>query len=195
MADTCEFDMRITGEKLHVDEMIEIIQAEYNNAPDDPRHLWRIFHSYVEELEEVKEGIYTASVSGNCAWSVYSCMCDGPNTYQQEFPDGNGTTLKAESERLHLVLSVDSCVLGEEGFSESMVFRFGEKLFHEVIQRKEVWYDEDEYGSLEAFNEAHGLNVDQEWLDETGGEYVSFKVERSEGTSPENLPKPEDEFP
>ena len=121
-------------------------------------------------------------------------MCDGPNTYQADFPNGNGTTLQIESERLNLVIEVDSDVGGETGFQESMYFVFGKERFYEVVSNKEYWYDEDEFSSIEEFNKRYKLNVNQKDLDHNDGYYYIREIEKSRGVSPSKSSKPEDEF-
>ena len=165
MSDDCLFWMNITGTKRSIDEMVQILNAQYNNSPNDPRHFWRVRSAGIQTMNEVKKGIYTSEVEGSCAHSVYTAMCDGPNTYQADFPNGNGTTLKIESERLHLVIEITSDVGGEEGFQESMYFVFGKERFSECISNKEYWYDEYEFSSIADFNERYNLSATQEDLD------------------------------
>jgi hypothetical protein len=195
MADDCMFFLKITGSKQNIEEMVQILQAKYKNAPSDPLHLWRVHEARVNEVREVNGAVYTAAITGTCAWSVYSCMCDGPNTYQAQFPDSNGTTLRKESERLRLVIKVDSAVSRDERyFHESMLFVFGEERFFETSYKTEYWYDPAQFDTIEQFNEEYGLEATQQELADCGGYYNFKETELSRGAEPSAAYLPESEF-
>jgi hypothetical protein len=170
MANNCFYQMQVQGAQENVDEFIKIIKANYyyddNGKCNVDRHFWRVFEACVDD-EYVKNCIKTAMISGDCAWSVYSCMCDGKWTYQDQFKDDSGTTLKIESERLHLAIEVYSEECGC-AFMEHFVFVNGEQLIDECVDWNE--YPAYDYESVEELNEDYGTNFTQEEFE--GNEYL-----------------------
>lgn len=170
MANNCFYQMQIQGKEEGVDEFIKIIQADYNYNEENKcvpeRHLWRVFEACVDD-EYINDGIKTVMISGDCAWSVYSCMCDGACTYQSQNPDRNGTTLKAESERLNLAIEVYSEECGC-AFMEHFVFVNGEQLVDKCVDWHE--YPAYDYESVEELNEDYGTDFTQEEFE--GNEYL-----------------------
>ena len=170
MANNCFYQMKVQGKVESVDEFIKIIQADYNYSDENKqvpeRHLWRVFEACVDD-EYIDDGIKTVMISGDCAWSVYSCMCDGACTYQSQNPDRNGTTLKAESDRLNLAIEVYS---EEPGccFMEHFVFINGKQLINECVDWHE--YPAYDYENVEALNEEYGTDFTQEEFE--GNEYL-----------------------
>ena len=171
MPNYCDYSMRVQGKPEAVDEFVKIMQADYEYDNDGncnvDRHLWRVFEAYVDDSWMLK-GIKTVSLSGYCAWSVHSCMCDGQFTYQSQRPNGNGTTLQAESERLQLAIEVYS---SEPGccFMEHFVFVNGEEKENECVEWQEFYTGD--YDSVEEFNAEYGTNFTQEEFE--SDEYIS----------------------
>ena len=162
--------MQVQGKEENVDEFIKIIQSNYvydeNGKCNVDRHLWRVFEAYVED-ESIEDDIKTVMISGDCAWSVYSCMCDGVHTYQNQFIGRNGTTLKIESERLRLAIEVYSEECGC-CFMEHFVFVNGEQLVDDCVDWHE--YSTEDYENVEELNEDYGTNFTQEEFE--GNEYI-----------------------
>ena len=174
MPNLCSYAMRIQGKEEQVDEFVKIIQAEYhydsNGKCNVDRHLWRVFDAYLDD-EDIENGIKTTTLSGSCAWSVYSCMCEGAHTYQSEHPDGNGTTLQIESERLELAIEVFSEECGN-AFMEHFAFVKGKCLINECVEWNE--YACFDYENVDDMNAQWGTNFTQEQFEEndflsTGG--------------------------
>lgn len=115
-----------------------------------PRHMFRIFETYVNRSEDEPNASY---VSGYCAWSVYSCMFKGKYTYYNDFITEKhgkyigfkGTTLPDESKNLNLKIEVYS---EESGcaFMEHFLIDNGEILIDDCV---DVKYEEilDEEGN------------------------------------------------
>lgn len=157
MANNCFYDMKIVGtSKENVDEFISMLT--YDNQE---RYFARIFSADVYEETEI-DGKYTAKVSGDCAWSVYSCMCDGVFTYYDKGRDEHLTCLAVETERLDLSVEIFSEEPGV-GFAEHYLYKNGDCIIEDEVELAEYWWDQGE--SLEEFLDANGLNdLDEEQL-------------------------------
>ncbi len=137
MPNYCYFDMVVTGRKDNVNEFIRIMQNDYTKT-----HMFRIFEAEVYEREDV--GLMSqVKLFGNCAWSVASCMLDGPITYYNDYIDairrhperyvgfGPGTHLRELSQKLKLAIEVYSEECGM-CFCEWYYFKNGEFLEDQV---------------------------------------------------------------
>ncbi len=122
MPNHCDYEMKVTGKKCNVDEFIGILKADYERTPDDPLHFWRLFEVSVDDMEEYGNDICAAIISGICAWSIKSCMCE--SGYQAYDDTGRGTTLQAESKRLSLAVQVFSRESGS-CFQEHYIYILG----------------------------------------------------------------------
>ncbi len=80
MPNYCSYSMKVTGEPVNVREFIEVIQR---NDHTSGRHFYRVFEAYVDNESTIDDDKY-AIINGECAWSVHSCMMEGPNTYSYE---------------------------------------------------------------------------------------------------------------
>lgn len=179
MANNCFYKMKVQGSESNVNEFIKLIQVNYayddhNNCynPSDnykpvERHLWRVFNADVDE-EYVGNKGKIAYISGDCAWSVYCCMCEGKHTYQFQYPNSKGTSLRQESERLQLTIEVFSEECGC-CFMEHYVFQNGKCKVDSCVDWCE--YCTLDYESVEEMNEDCGTNFTQEQFD--AEEYIS----------------------
>lgn len=154
--------MAITGKRDNVEALIQIMQNDYDCTPDEPLHLWRVFS--VEETMRMSyddtEDIITVTLSGDCAWSVATCMLEGG--YQaQHNSDGrcNGTTLEKETKRLGLVVEIYSEECGCE-FMEHYIIASGEIITNECVEWLE--YFMDNFDDVTDFNETTGENWTEE---------------------------------
>lgn len=179
MPNLCNYCMQVKGKSENVEEFIKIIQIDYaydengncynpsdNNKPVE-RHLWRVFDAYVEN-DEMSDDIRIVEISGDCAWSVKSCMCDGFGTYQSTNPNGHGTTLQQESKRLQLTIEVFSEECGME-FMEHFVFVNGECIIDDCVDYSE--YYTGDFDTVEEMNEEYGTDFTQEEFE--ADEYIS----------------------
>ena len=154
--------MAITGKRDNVEALIQIMQNDYDCTPDEPLHLWRVFNA--EETMRMSyddtEDIITATLSGDCAWSVATCMLEGG--YQVQFNrDGrcNGTTLEKETKRLGLVVEIYSEECGC-AFMEHYIIASGEFIVNETVEWSE--YFMDNFDDVADFNETTGENWTEE---------------------------------
>ena len=137
MANNCVFSMRIVGNKVSVDEFIKVVKSDYHYSDEGvyrgsfDRHLSRIFNREVISYIAEASGQCIAEISGDCAWSVYSCMTEGgyySRRFLKDYSDrSHATTLKLESGKLGLEIEVFSEELGL-GFREHFLFDNGETI-------------------------------------------------------------------
>ena len=106
MPNICLYSMCVKGKRKNVEEFIKVIKADYNYNTMQfsyDRHLFRVFEAHYEEIESLGRGMCQAVISGDCAWSVSSCMFNNnPISYyarlKREYGDNfRGTTLPLES--------------------------------------------------------------------------------------------------
>lgn len=79
MPNYCSYSMKATGSPEELREFIEVIQRDNYESG---RHFFRVFEASIADEETVSEGY--VEISGECAWSVYSCMMEGPSTYAED---------------------------------------------------------------------------------------------------------------
>ncbi len=86
MPNYCTAKIVIKGYKDNVDDFVKCLRADYNYGTMEfshRKHFYRIFEVY--DLDEEINGLEkTKNVEITCAWSVYSCMFDGPFTYYSD---------------------------------------------------------------------------------------------------------------
>lgn len=133
---------------------------------DYKKHFYRVFEADV--LEEGKQDDkYYAIITGDCAWSVYSCMMSGPGSYysnnvnDNELRKEHSTTLVLESKSLKLKIKVYSAEPGM-CFAEHYLIDNGE-----VIKNEEYDYNEfslEDYNTKEEAESELGIKItDEEW--------------------------------
>lgn len=179
MANDCFYSMKVQGKPENVEDFLQMIQVNYayddngncynpsdNNKPVE-RHLWRVFEAYLND-DCTEDGIRTITVDGNCAWSVYCCMCEGEYTYQTQNQGLKGTTLQKESERLQLTIEVFSEECGM-CFMEHYVFVNGECKVDDCVD----WYEycTSDYDTVEEMNEDCDTDFTQEQFE--AEDYIS----------------------
>lgn len=123
MANNCDFTMLIRGKPESVDMFYRYL-TDYENSP---KNFARIFSAWLDTESVSDEGIKTMKVFGDCAWSVYSCMCDGDFTYFSDDQSGTLTCLRDATKELQLEVEVRST---EPGFNfwEHFHYKDGECL-------------------------------------------------------------------
>lgn len=163
MPNYCNYEMKVTGTKENVEEFITIIQADYHIEKDGTcdcdRHFWRVFEADVLKTG-VQDNDYYAILAGHCAWSVYACMFDGEDTYNEDCKGEGGTSLGIETERLNLVVE---CFSEEPGcgFEEHYVFVNGKLIVDEVMEDYKE-YDTTRFETVEEMNEHYGTSFTKE---------------------------------
>lgn len=174
MPNYCDYEMKVKGSKKSVEEFIGIIQANYNIDENKKcnceRHFWRVFEADVID-KRFENGEGYAEIAGCCAWSVYSCMCDGDFTYNSDFPNLGGTTLQKESERLHISIEVFSSECGCQ-FMEHYIYHDGDCVANECVKWEE--YRIDEFSTVDELNAEYDTNFTQEEFDNAEDGYLSI---------------------
>ena len=132
MPNYCNYEMKIKGSKKAINRVLSCLKADYNYTEGKPshKHFFRVFGAYEDSMERNEDGTYTLFVYGDCAWSIYSCMCSGEYTYYNSLKESHhdifmGTTLLEQSKNCEIE------VFSEEegcGFSEHYIYRNGECL-------------------------------------------------------------------
>lgn len=133
MSNLCFYEMRIHGKPENVRTLIDWLNAKSDDdginesaylknykqekIPVQHRIGYKISEAYkASESDEDKKGNITAYISGNCSWSVSSCMFDGAWSYIKFFKDGinNNKTLSKRQKKKALknrkaITIVDAC--------------------------------------------------------------------------------------
>lgn len=150
MSNECLFSIRVKGSKHGLIELYKIMALKHPNKLGFFR-LYEINTS--KSHKKHNDGYVSASISGVCVHSVYSCMLEGENTYynsyiaNEEFTeDFKGTNILIASKRLNLEIEIYSTVYGDN-FEEHYYIKNG-KLLIERVENFELYYDE--------YNEEHG---------------------------------------
>lgn len=170
MPNYCDFDMRIKGYKRNVNKFATWLKAEYHYGGETPdiyvelegkkipveHHIgWRVFdcHFDFEPFADLSEDAdMTLYLSGYCAWSVFSCMLEGPFSYHDDNHDecikkyGKDYSLSLPSACKELSLEIE-VFSNEPGmcFAEHYhVMPTGEIAVDEEAQYMEFYIDEYE---------------------------------------------------
>ena len=139
MANICEFDMMVRGKPEGVDTFYRYL-TDYDNSP---KYFARIFSAEIDSESVSVEGIKSAKIFGECAWSVYSCMCDGNFTYYNDSTDQKLTCLRWVTKELNLEVEIRSTESGM-GFWEHIHYKDGECLCEDCGDLPESNFDMEE---------------------------------------------------
>lgn len=125
MANYCDFEMVVRGKSESVDTFYRYLSDDENS----PKNFARIFSAEIDSESVNDEGIKTMKIFGDCAWSVYSCMCEGKYAYFTENKDADSklTCLRESTEELSLEVEVRATEEGM-GFWEHIHYKDGECL-------------------------------------------------------------------
>ena len=136
MPNYCYYEMRVRGKRENIEEFVKVM-TDYER----PKHFWRVFSAYTDYDEPDENGLTTAMISGDCAWSVHCCMCIGPCTYAGDADEEYRTSLQDESKRLQLEIEVYSDEPGM-AFQEHYHYDKGEELEAECVDCCHYWFEE-----------------------------------------------------
>ena len=159
MPNICSYLMKATGPSQGLKRLYNALTVNYEYTEEDPEHFWRIFDTTVGEVVQVKGDIYSVNFLGSCAWSVWSCMFDGPFTYQKDDTTGAGTHIVKLSKEENLVVEIYSQEPGLS-FSEHFLVVNGEIL----IQGEEEYYEFDSEVDPDTLLKYGGLHWTQEQI-------------------------------
>lgn len=154
MSNNCFYDMRISGKKKNVAELLKMMQREGEFKYDG---LGRIFScDIVDDVPiEISEDndVIEVDVCGDCANSIKSAMCsDG---------ECRDICLESESKRLNVVVEAYSLEPGNE-FSEHILIDRGEVVIYECVDYEE--HDIQDYESIEEYNEENGTDFTEDMI-------------------------------
>lgn len=121
MANNCDFELMVRGKQENVDTFFRYL-TDYDNSP---KNFARIFSAEIDSESVNDEGIKTMMIFGDCAWSVYSCMCEGEYTYFSEGDRVKLTCLREATAELNLEVEIRSKEDGM-GFWEHIHYKNGE---------------------------------------------------------------------
>lgn len=161
MPNYCDFKVKITGPVKGMERFYNACNNEYHSEDDPNEHFYRIFEFEFDE-DVIKNDIGTVHGYGYCAWSVWSCMFDGPYTYHNSAKHTNGITVDRLAKEEGLVIEIYSNEIGME-FAEHFLINRGEILIDEETFYSEITYED----SYEEFIERTKLN----WTEEQWKEY------------------------
>ena len=153
MPNYCNYGMVIKGKKEDREKLVDYLKSDYNYERDPKtdtyilkrceadKHFSRVFEVF--PCEEDDERTY---VSGDCAWSVKSCMLTGPFTYYDKFKDAINskcTNMLEATKELDLVVEIYS---QEPGccFMEHYIINKGELQVDECVEWNELYDEEGE---------------------------------------------------
>lgn len=169
MPNFCEYEMCVKGKHENILEFQQVM-VDYERE----RHFWRVFEAEIEFSDDE-----LAHIHGDCAWSVYSCMCDGDCTYAEDVEENRRTSLRQESERLQLEIEVYSSEPGM-GFQEHFHYKNGEELCNECEDYLEFYFEylfdesqEDREKRFSDFLEENNLDPKYTLDDLNGGDYLT----------------------
>lgn len=89
MPNYCDYHMKVVGYPSSIGKFIEVLNQNYNYGDfaflHNPKpHLYRVFETNLLRFERLSGALFIAEIAGYCAWSVYSCMMEGPHTYYND---------------------------------------------------------------------------------------------------------------
>ena len=144
MPNYCNYEMKIKGSKDAIKRVVDCLKADYDYTEGRPshKHFFRVFQAEDCGMVDNGDGTFTQYIWGDCAWSVYSCMCDGEHTYYSSLKEAHpdifmGTTLLEQSEDCEIEVFSE-----EEGmeFSEHYIYKNGECLCDSSVNTEQAGY-------------------------------------------------------
>ena len=198
MANICDFELKAVGKS--VPDLISFYKEVsanyiYSKDPDNPKvwfeshgveeevehHLYRVntyrFRDPISEaVEEEDDGFFSITISGECAWSVKSCMI-GNDPFCYHSPDRiKGTTLCEQAARYGIRIEVFSSEPGMCFMEHYLISEKGELLAEECVEYQEICLDDFE--SKEEAEEAIGESIpervweNEDWYEVGGMEWA-----------------------
>ena len=153
MANNCDFDLKITGGKAEIEELVAMLSHKGDYKGNG---LGEIDVFYPGELTETSvPGVFELIGGGDCPWSV---LCALRAEYHE-------VSLESESKRLGLVIEAYSSEPGA-GFQEHILIDKGSVIVDECVDYKE--YCIDSCDSVEQYNEKYGTNFTKDMVDDNG---------------------------
>jgi len=144
MPNYCNYEMQIVGSKRAIERVVACLRADYDYNKGKPthKHFFRVFEAYCDEVRKEGKNRYRAFIFGYCAWSVYSCMCKGEDTYYNDVKKSHrdifmGTNLYEQSKNCEIEVFSE-----EEGFefSEHYLLKNGKCLVDDCVKTEKAGY-------------------------------------------------------
>jgi len=156
MPNYCNYAMRVKGSHEAIDEMEKRL-TDYDHTP----HFWRVFEAdRTDDVAPAGDGAdMVTEFNGYCAWSVHTCMNEGPASYATDFADqGKSTSLAKTAKDLGLEIEVFSEEPGI-GFAEHYLYLNDGTAIEDETEFEEVWWDRDEYETFADLDAEYGLTA------------------------------------
>lgn len=141
MPNNCFYDMIVRGSSNDIDTFHRVM-TDY----DFDRHFFRVFSAEIYDKNVLDNGLTEVRISGDCAWSVHTCMRnEGIGCYASDPCNSRvATGLEEESKRLNLEIEIYSEEYGM-GFEEHYHFKNGETITNECRDASEYSFWRDDY--------------------------------------------------
>lgn len=139
-------------------------------------HLYRIFEVWGEDsMHQVgNTGLFVVAMSGSCAWSLASCISSKPSSYYEDtMKNPNSWTPITKNARCINALCREF-ETGIEIFSEEPGCEFaehvrvdseGNTLMDDCCDFRELYWDQDEFPTIDDLNKAWGTSYTEEDFD------------------------------
>ena len=162
MANLCSYVMKIVSDKKeNVDKVMNLL----NETNMDKEYIGGRIDSSIYEYEKTKNGRYSVSVFGDCAWSIWGCLFGGEWTN-----DLNSMTIVQASKKFNLDVEIFSQEPAA-GFAEHYLIKNGDVLIDDDVPYYE--YPAYEYETKEALEKDYGVSIpDEKW--EGRDEWISI---------------------
>ena len=177
MPNYCYAEVWVKGRKECVDEFERVLTADYNyttNTFSHKPHLWRIFE--VNYLDYIQTGLFVcAKYWIECAWSVSSCMMNGPCTYYTSRQEAAVRDISDEQRKLELLYS-----------NKEPYINYGTNIvdLSKVLNLEiEIISEECGIGFMEHYKISHGQVILDDCIDMTEhfiGDYDTLKEYKDE---------------
>lgn len=105
MPNYCNYSMYVRGDKEDLEDFLKTMQSNYDYDKkefDHTKHMGgRVFEA--EPVFEIEKelgyygNMYNMTIDGYCAWSVYCCMLEGPQTYYDDIKKLHGDEARTTS--------------------------------------------------------------------------------------------------
>lgn len=163
MPNYCNYQMKLRGTKENIQTFIAYLKADYSCANgkwecSEDRHFFRVFEADHNPSEDTVDasGEIVSTVSGYCAWSIFSCLFEGNHTYYSRYEKEEGF------KGIHILEASKELSLDIEIYSEEAGVGFME---HYLIEKGELLVDEcfDDYCEIE--------DEDGDWVRSGGVEW------------------------
>ena len=161
MANLCDYEMMIVGNKEAIKRVLKCLKTEYHyltGTKPKHKHFFRISEVWDDDIEE-NEDEYSVYIHGTCDWSVSCCMCSGEHSCYAQTKESHpdifmGTTLEEQSKDCAIE------VFSEETgncFSEHFLYENGKCLIEDYVDLQRV---EDKNGNVTYINPHKETNED-----------------------------------